>query len=638
MKFGQALVELIIGVGMLGILLPALATGLITSSSGKVQSQNYQQATMLLKEELESLDVVRNAGWDNISTDGIYHTAVSGNTWTLISGTEPIIADIFTRSLTISSVERLDGEIVASGGVNDPSTKKVEVIVSWDTPRVSQVSAVRYFTRYQDNFSSTPRDTTQAHFDAGTLVSVATTNDAGGEVVLSGGGHGDWCQPSLTQWGFDLSHNASGTSIAAIPGRAFVVTGNNNASETFYNVNISSTYPPVATNDGNLTGQKKAYGVFGNEDYAYIATDTSKKQGVIIELTSHTETGWLDIDSASVNGRSIVVAGDYAYISGTNSKIYAFDVSNKTGTRTSLSNVTLTATAIKLVYVSGNLYAALDSSSNQLAIIPVSGSSFSAPQYVTVSGQNGRDVYVNPLLANPTRAYLATSTSVSQSELFVIDIPNRQVLASQDTNGMDPYGVLAVTNNKVVIAGTGGYEYQVYNYNDSTRTFSSCTSGAGLLNIDAGIRSVAAVITNEYAYTYLLTGDSASEFKIIEGGPTGQSALSGTFTSAAFDAGQSTAFNLLSWTAENVSPPATDIQFQVAVADPNPDCAGASYSFIGPDGTSGTYFTAPGAFPLNDNGGDYQNPGQCFKYQAVFTSGDISQSPTLLDVTWGYSP
>ena len=133
----------------------------------------------------------------------------------------------------------------------------------------------------------------------------------------------------------------------------------------------------------------------------------------------------MDIDSASVNGRSIVVAGDYAYISGTNSKIYAFDVSNKTGTRTSLSNVTLTATAIKLVYVSGNLYAALDSSSNQLAI--------------------------NPLLANPTRAYLATSTSVSQSELFVIDIPNRQVLASQDTNGMDPYGVLAVPIIKLLL-------------------------------------------------------------------------------------------------------------------------------------------------------------------------------------------
>lgn len=633
MKKAQILVELMVAMGMLAIFLPALTTGLVTSSSGKAQNENHQQATLLLQEEIESLDVVRNAGWSNIATGGTFHTVVSGNTWALNSGVEAV--SFYHRWIDISSVNRLNGAIVTTGGTLDPSTKKVVATVSWDTPLAGNVTTTRYFTRYMDNFSQT--QTTQADFDGvspnlSTKMSVATTNSSGGEVVLSGGGHGDWCQPALTQWGLDLSSNAKGKAVSAIQGRAFVVTGDNASAEPFYDISITNTYPPVPTFSGSLTTPKRAYGVFGDQYYAYIATASNKQQGTIIDLSNHQEIGYLNIGSASKKGRSITVNGNYVYLSDDDKNIYIFDITNdKTGTKTPLTSIALTANAVKLVVVGSNLYAAVDATSNQFVKIPLNsgGSSFGTPVYKTVSGQNGRDLFIN---SSATRAYLATATSTTQAELFVIDIPNNQVLASQDTSGMDPHGVIAVTNNKVIIVGTGGYEYQVYNYNDVNKTFSSCSGGAGYLNFDYGVMGISSVIESDGdAYSYIITEDPVWKFKIIEGGPSGMAALSGTFTSNYFDAGNSTAFNRLSWTAD-IPTPATSLQFQVAVADPGSSgCSNAAYEFRDVDPITGT-------IPLNDDGGNYQNPGQCFKYKANFTTDNTSTTPTLYDVTWGYSP
>jgi hypothetical protein len=624
--------------GLAAILLPALLTGLVASRSGKAQQLQRVAAVPLTREGIEAVRVVREAGWEEFAVNGIYHPLVSSGTWTLALGEENV--DGFTRSITISDVMRGPaGEIVAFGGTPDPSTKLVNVTVAWDLPTASSVNIPMYVTRYMDNL--TWLQTSEADFNAGINTGTAVENTSGGEVVLGGGGHGDWCKPALTQWGFNLNHSASGTAIAAVSGKVFVVTGNNNASETFYDVNISDTYPPIAVSAGVLTGQKKAYGVFGDQTYAYIATDTQKKQGTIIRLSDHQETGWLDLGNASINGRSVVVINNYAYLSGTDNKIYIFDVSTKTGTLTAVGNVSLSGIGHKLVQVGGKLFVAIDATSNQLAIIPITGggSTLGTPEYVTVTGQSGRDVFVN---GSGTRAYLATSAAVSQDELFVVDTESssptfRNVLSSQDTNGMDPTGVVAVTNNKVVIVGLNGYEYQVYNYNDSAKIFSTCSGGAGYLNMDSGIRGIASVVEGDGdAFSYLITGDGAQEFKIIEGGPNGQASGGGTFESSVFDAGKITAFNRFE--ATSIQPSLTNVRIQVAVAAPaGGDCSTASYVYLGPDGTGVTYFGNSGVIPLVSSGG-YQNPGQCFKYRVYLSSTDLSASPIFEDIVINYSP
>lgn len=71
-----------------------------------------------------------------------------------------------------------------------------------------------------------------------------------------------------------------------------------------------------------------------------------------------------------------------------------------------------------------------------------------------------------------------------------------------------------------------------------------------------------------------------------------------------------------------------DIQFQVRSCN---DAACSGESFIGPDGTSGTYYTNPAGETMNVSDNQY------FQYQVTFTSADNLTSPELSSVTIDYS-
>src|SRR3990172_3870774 len=70
---GQSLVELILAVALASILLPALLTGLVSSREGKAQQDNRFTATAYLKEAVEAVRIVREAGWSGIATNGTYY-------------------------------------------------------------------------------------------------------------------------------------------------------------------------------------------------------------------------------------------------------------------------------------------------------------------------------------------------------------------------------------------------------------------------------------------------------------------------------------------------------------------------------------------------------------------------------------
>ena len=105
-------------------------------------------------------------------------------------------------------------------------------------------------------------------------------------------------------------------------------------------------------------------------------------------------------------------------------------------------------------------------------------------------------------------------------------------------------------------------------------------------------------------------------------------ASSGTFVSSAKDAnpapGANVNWSTLSWTAD--TPAGTAIQFQVAASN-NAD---GPFNFVGPDGTSGTFFT---------NGGSLaQFTGQRYlKYQASLSTPSGAATPTLHDVSVCFS-
>jgi type II secretory pathway pseudopilin PulG len=622
---GQLLVELLVAFGIGSILIPALLTVFVSSRNGKVQQEQRLLAIGLLKEGEEAVRSVREADWNNLpEITGTFHPVVNTDKWQLVEGEEEING--FTRRIDISDLER--------NGKFDPSTKKVDIKVTWINVIPFSVESTLYLSRYLKDALNI--QTTKADFDAGILTNTNVTNVSGGEVQLGAGGKANWCEPNLSITPLDLPKSGVANAISAIEGRVFAGTGDNSSGVSFANVVINNTDPPTAQIVGTIDGYK-TNGIFGENDYVYIATDNNFKEVVIIQLTQnpYTEVGYFDAPKNG-NAGSVYVSGSTGYMT-SGDKFYNFDLTSKTGSRDGIDKdgVTLAGTGNKIVVVGNYAYVAVDSTSTQMQIIDLSNpSDLKIVGQAKLSAQGGKDLYVNQ---TGTRVYLATNYSASQKNFFILDITSKTgdktVLGSFSTNGMYPKGVTVVPGNRAIVVGTSGEEYQVLDISNET-TPTKC----GGLNIDSGVNGLSSVLEADGdAFSYIITGDVSSELKIIEGGPGGKYAQTGGFESSIFDAVKPAAFNRF---IVNYQKPAnTDIKFQISGADPGASgCNDANYAYVGPDLTSNTFFATSSAIPLDNNGTGYENPARCFRYKVLFETNEPNSTPIFTDMTINYSP
>jgi len=103
---------------------------------------------------------------------------------------------------------------------------------------------------------------------------------------------------------------------------------------------------------------------------------------------------------------------------------------------------------------------------------------------------------------------------------------------------------------------------------------------------------------------------------------------SGNLTSSAKDSSPgtgSTNWSALTWT--DSAPAGTAITFQAAASN----ASTGPFNFVGPDGTSGSFFTASGASLSQFNGNRY------LKYRAYLSTSSSTATPTLNDATACYS-
>jgi len=642
-QVGQSLIELLFAIAFAAILIPALLVGIVASREGKPQQRQRIEGVNFLKEAQDATRSVRERGWTTFAVNGTYHPVISGSQWTLVSGLETVNG--FTRSVVISDVYRdAQGAIVTTGGTLDPSTKKIVTTVSWNQPYASSIDSTLYLTRYLENAAYT--ETTQAHFNAGikTGVTVQATSGSSipddGEIILGAGGNSDWCTPNLLSQGLDLPGQGYPNAITAIEGKAFAGTGENASGLSFMQINITNTQPPSGSFNGTFDGHK-TNDVFGETNYGYISTDTNGKEVVIITIASQpfTEVGYFNAPGNS-SGRGLFVLSNVGYVTVGN-KLYTFDLSSKTGSRPILDpdGVTLSGNGSQ-VYVVGNYaYVSIAGAGTELQIINVSNpSNLQIVGSSDVNGQAATDLFVD---ASGNRAYLATDVSASQREMFIIDVStktgSRPTVGSYEANGMNPKGITVVPGNRAILVGLNGEEYQVINISNDSNPIR-----CGGAQVDAGVNGVASVLESDGdAYSYISTSDTSSEFQIIEGGPGGSYASSGVFESQTFNPGYQTSNNRFEATFSE--PAGTNIQFQVSLASlVSSSCPSTGgYTFIGPDGTTSTYFNPASGesavFPFI-NYLTYTNPGQCFRYKVYFSTTNQNSTPVLNNVTINYSP
>lgn len=181
--------------------------------------------------------------------------------------------------------------------------------------------------------------------------------------------------------------------------------------------------------------------------------------------------------------------------------------------------------------------------------------------------------------------------------------------------------------------GNNAAEYQVVNItNESSPSF------CGSLDFNQGFSDLGSVTeADNDKFAYLVSNTGVNELKIIQGGPDGTYLDTGTYESAPLDLGSMVQLNRLSSNA-TVSA-STSLQYRVAATLPvNGSCANATYTYVGPDGTAGTFFPSTGgAIPLSGISG-FQNPARCVRYKAYLSTTDFNVTPTLLDASINYSP
>jgi hypothetical protein len=633
---GQLLVELLVALAIAAILIPAIMTGFVASRQGKAQERQRIEATALARESAEAVRIVRDARWSNVAVNGTYHPVISDNTWTLASGSAAIQG--YTQSITIADVLRdAAGKIVGFGGTVDPSTKLVTVTVSWGTPIPSSVTDSFYITRIT-NLSWV--QTTQAEFDAGTKDGVITTDVWDGEVTLGAGGKGDWCAPNLSISAVDLPKQGVANAVSAIPNQVFAGTGDNASGVSYATVLIDNADPPHATVSGTFDGYK-TNGIFGETNYAYLATDNNFKEIEIINLTTtpYTQAGYFDAPGNG-NGNSIYTSGSVGYMT-SGSNFYTFDITSKSGSRTQLGTTTLTGTGVKTIVVGTYAYVAISSAATQMQIVNVADpSSPTVVANVSLTAGAATDVVVN---STGTRAYVSAAYSAGKPEFFVINTMTKSgtlgSIGSYTTDGMSPKAVTIVPGNKGIIVGTGGsQQYVVIDLTDETHPIHCTSHGrSGGLSVATGVNGVASVIeTDGDTFSYIITGDASAELKLIQGGPGGAYATNGIFESSTFVATTSAVFNRFIVNAFVL--PNTSVQYQVSgAAAVSGSCTGAAFTYVGPDGTGNTKFSTGSAIPLSAGPG-YINPANCFRYKAFLTTSDTFSEPLFTDITVNYSP
>ncbi len=636
-KKGFSLIELLVAVGVFMIIVSSVAVFSVDAFRGLRNVQNRLKASLYTQEVINGIALIKNDSWTTILNNtnmGAMHLSFGSNKYSIVSGTD--IKDGVTYSFTIESVYRdSSNNIVAQGTAGatlDTHTRLIRTSATWvDIGGQNQTSTS---TSYVNDWKTKKWfQTTSTEFNRGTQNNTFVTSTSGGEVTLGTIVYADWCKPSLTLTAYDMPGQGIANAVTATPGKIYSGTGSNASGLSFINLDVTSANPPVATLVSTYNGYK-TNGVFGEPGYIYLATDTNSKEIVVIQISSspNTEVGYFD-SPGSTNGEAITVSNNKGYMSAS-SKLHIFDLTSKTGARSELgTGITLAGSAKKIVINGNYAYIAIDSSTTQLQVVdisnPLSLSIVASVQTSTVD--KGVDVFVN---STGTRAYLATTSSATKPEMLIINTTtksgNLPIISSFDTAGMAPTGVTVVPNNRAIIVGTGGtQQYQVID----TTTETSLTKCGGLA-VSTGVNGVASIDNfNGNSYSYIVTGDSSAELKIVQGGPGGGIGNgygyppTGSFTSEVFDTtSASTQFNVIQWGKQ--SPSGSTLKFQVRTGTSS-DLSAATWT--GPDGTSSTYFTTSTGEYLPSS----LQSKRYIQYKAFFTS-DTANTAILEDVTINY--
>ncbi len=195
---GQSLLEVLIALVVGSIFIIGAATIIVPSLRLNTQANRIQVGAALGKELLENVRVSSEADWHTIynlnkGSSNHYHLTTSTSPFAAAAGDEIIAVSTttYTRYFYLDNVGRdASGNIISSGGTDDPSTLKVIVVYSWSNGPSNTIAT--YLTRFKNNvFDQTdwsggpgqagPATTTNSRFSTSSQIDYATTT---GSIII----------------------------------------------------------------------------------------------------------------------------------------------------------------------------------------------------------------------------------------------------------------------------------------------------------------------------------------------------------------------------------------------------------------------------------------------------------------------
>lgn len=631
---GFSLTEIVLAIGLFAVTSSFLVFLILDATRAFENIEKRANASDLTKDVYSGLKLIKSEEWFSISKetdDGVKHLEYVDGRYQVVDG--PGLENGLNYSFTITYAYRdALGKLVDTGGVLDPHTRSVNLIIQWND-RLGKLYTVTPKLFLNDWNINSVVFTSKEDFDSGTYSDTLGQTTFGGEVRLSSSRYSDWCRPSLSTYAFDLPQQGIAKTISTSGNTIYMGTGGNASGLSFVKATVTETAlgePQIAV-DGTLdlgkTNDIKAL----PDGYALLASDTNAKEVMIVSTTGQTftEVGYYNL-SGNVDGQSVSAYGNIGFVSYKNT-ITLFDITEKTGPRGTLRSVSVGGGGALIT----DMYA-----DENYVYVSVSGNTYNfmvytySPTLTLVGKADLGSVTPTSLFISldKNRAYVGTTANAGK-EFYVLDISNKNTdyptVFSYELGNLAVKSVIAV-DNRAIVGGVGALDSPDYIVLDIS-TGTSATQ-CGQLSISTSINAMDLVRQGTKLYTYVLTADSSNELKIIEGGLGGGGEdgigylASGQYLSKILDttSEESTFYTL---NLETEIPTGTELRIQLR-ASSSPTMDGSTW--VGPDNTSGTYYSTTGLFNL-------QTPlhGRYFQYKADFLS-DTDKTPLLKELTISY--
>lgn len=150
---GTSLLEILVAMGIFAVIASAgVSSVLLMNKSNRISTEDTK-ATLILQEGYEAVRAIKKQGWENL-VNGTYGLGISADQFVLTGSSDT--TDGYTRSINITNAQRdASGNIVESGGTEDASTKKVEVVVNWvySPGNTKNISNIFYVSNWEEPIS-----------------------------------------------------------------------------------------------------------------------------------------------------------------------------------------------------------------------------------------------------------------------------------------------------------------------------------------------------------------------------------------------------------------------------------------------------------------------------------------------------